>query len=151
MKPLPEIRRGLPADLPPIFALLLSAGLPTADLKSVVRLDVWVLEAQDSLAGVVALERHGPEGLLRSLAVAPEYRTRGFGSQLVDRVEDDARADGITQLVLLTETAEKFFRGRGYDVIDRESVSQGLKLSAQFRSLCPVPARCMSKVLAKPT
>jgi amino-acid N-acetyltransferase len=151
MSPSPDIRRGRSADLPPVLALLEGAGLPTADLKSIARLDIWVLEIKDSVAGVIALERHGSDGLLRSLAVAPEYRKRGLGALLVERLESDARADGVKQLILLTETAEAFFRGLNYEVIDRRHVSEELQQSAEFRSLCPVSAICMSKVLAKPS
>jgi amino-acid N-acetyltransferase len=84
---------------------------------------------------------------VRSLAVAPEYRRHGLGHKLVSRLEHDARVDGIEQLVLLTETAERFFRYLGYEAIDRQSVSDGLKQSAEFRSLCPAYAVCMRKAL----
>ena len=141
-----SIRRGEPDDLPAVLALLQSAGLPTADLTSAQRLHLWVLKT-DSLQGVIALERFGSEALLRSLAVAPEYRRHGLGHELVARLELDARADGIEQLVLLTETAERFFRDLGYEAIDRQSVSDGLKQSAEFRSLCPAYAVCMRKAL----
>jgi amino-acid N-acetyltransferase len=52
--------------------------------------------------------------------------------------------------VLLTETAEKFFRAIGYEVIDRRHVPEEIKQSAEFRSLCPASAVCMSKLLASP-
>jgi amino-acid N-acetyltransferase len=142
-----NIRRGQPADMPAVVALLQGAGLPTADLTSAHGLKVWVLEARESLLGVIALECFGTNALLRSLAVAPEYRKRGFGHELVARLEQDAQADGIELLVLLTETAEPFFRSLGYHVIDRRYVSAELKQSAEFRSLCPASAVCMSKAI----
>jgi len=108
---------------------------------------MWVLEARDSLLGVIALERFGTDALLRSLAVAPEYRKRGLGHELVARLEQDAQADGVEQLVLLTQTAEPFFRNLGYDIIDRRCVSEELKQSAEFRSLCPASAVCMRKAI----
>jgi amino-acid N-acetyltransferase len=141
-----SIRRGESIDMPVVLKLLESAGLPTSDLTGAQRLHLWVLNA-DSLQGVVALERFGTEALLRSLAVAPESRQRGLGRALVARLEQDAQADGITRLVLLTETAEPFFRGLGYRAIDRQAVSEALKQSAEFRSLCPASAVCMSKTL----
>jgi amino-acid N-acetyltransferase len=143
----PTIRGGQSTDLPAALALLQGAGLPTADLPSAPGLKTWVLEASDSLVGVIALERFGTDALVRSLAVAPAYRKRGFGRALVARLEQDAQADGVEQLVLLTESAEQFFRGLGYNVIDRRDVSEGLKQSAEFRSLCPASAVCMSKVI----
>jgi amino-acid N-acetyltransferase len=134
-----------------VIALLEDARLPVSDLRSIAQLRTWVLERKSSLVGVIALECYGSEGLLRSLAVAPEYRNRGFGGLLVDRLEEDARLDGIQQVVLLTETAETFFASRGYRVVDRRCVSEAVKQSAEFRSLCPASARCMSKVLAEPS
>jgi len=143
----PTIRRGQDADLPAVLALLQAAGLPTADLTSVASLRFWVLEAEDSVIGVVGMERFGARALLRSLAVAPSYRRRGMGHQLVARLEREVQADHVEQLVLLTETAEKFFRAIGYEVIDRRHVPEEIKQSAEFRSLCPTSAVCMSKLL----
>lgn len=142
----PGIRRGDSNDRPAVVALLQSAGLPTADLSSAQQLQLWVLQS-DSLQGVIALEHFGTEALLRSLAVAPECRRQGLGHQLVARLEHDAQAAGIKQLILLTETAQAFFRTLDYQVIDRQSVSEALKQSAEFRSLCPASAVCMSKTL----
>lgn len=132
--------------MPAVLALLQSAGLPTADLSSAQQLQLWVLQS-DSLQGVIALEHFGTEALLRSLAVAPECRQQGLGHQLVARLEHDAKAAGIKQLILLTETAQAFFRTLDYQVIDRQSVSEALKQSAEFRSLCPASAVCMKKTL----
>jgi len=89
----------------------------------------------------------GSEALLRSLAVAPECRRRGIGHQLVARLEHDAYAGGIQRLILLTETAQAFFRALDYQVIDRQAVGDAVKQSAEFRSLCPASAVCMSKTL----
>lgn len=143
----PTIRSGQGADLAAVRAILQGAGLPTADLTSAEALRFWVLEVGQSLIGVVGLERFGAFALLRSLTVALNYRQRGIGRQLVARLEREARADGVEQLMLLTETAEKFFREIGYEVIDRLQVPAEIKQSAEFRSLCPASAVCMSKVL----
>ena len=151
MSPAPDIRSARAPDLPAILALLEGARLPTADIASMHEPQMWVLEERDSIVGVIALERFGSEALLRSLAIAPDCRNRGFGRKLVARVEQSAQADGINQLVLLTETAEVFFRRLGYSIIDRHYVSNSLKQSAEFRSLCPDSATCMSKILAKPS
>jgi amino-acid N-acetyltransferase len=145
--PQPSIRRGASADLGAVLVLLTEAGLPTVDLTSARGRQTWVLDAGDSLQGVIALERYGTDGLLRSLAVAPDYRKHGFGRELVSRLEYDTQAEGIAQLVLLTKTAEPFFRGLGYEVVDRRYVSPDLKQSAEFRSLCPASAVCMRKAL----
>jgi amino-acid N-acetyltransferase len=146
----PSIRQGRQADLEVALPLLASAGLPTADLADAQELTMWVLEIAGALVGVIALERFGSEGLLRSLAVAPEFRNRGFGRELVTRLEKDARDHGIQRLVLLTETAEQFFRTIGYSRIERAQVSGPLQQSAEFRTLCQVSAACMTKAIAVP-
>jgi N-acetylglutamate synthase-like GNAT family acetyltransferase len=147
MTALPQVRRGQPADIPDVLALLQSTDLPTSDLSAIAGLRTWVIESDDCLCGVIALEPFGTEGLLRSLAVAPDYRNRGMGHALVAQLETDARAQGVRKLVLLTQTAETFFRSLGYQNIDRRHVSDEMKQCAEFWSLCPASASCMAKAL----
>lgn len=144
---MPHIRRGSAADLPAIESLLQSAGLPTDDIRDISGLRTWVAEAGGSLRGAIALEPFGTEGLLRSLAVAPDARRHGLGRKLVVQLESDARAEGMRKLVLLTQSAEAFFRSLGYQRVNRDDVSVVVKGSAQFRSLCPASATCMAKAL----
>jgi amino-acid N-acetyltransferase len=146
-----RIRPGQPADVPAVLALLQSAGLPSTDLASTAELRTWVMESSGSLHGVIALERFGTDGLLRSLAVEPGYRHLGVGRELVARLEHDALASGVRKLVLLTETAESFFRSLGYARVDRGAVGAAVQGSAQFRSLCPASAACMAKTLVTPS
>jgi amino-acid N-acetyltransferase len=136
------------ADMPAVLALLQASELPTADLTSLSELRAWVIESNGALCGVIALERFGTEGLLRSLAVQIEYRNRGFGRTLVARLEHDASEAGVKRLVLLTQTAQPFFHSLGYQTIDRRHVSEEMKQGAEFRSLCPASATCMVKTLA---
>jgi amino-acid N-acetyltransferase len=143
----PGIRRGGSADTPAFVALLERAGLPTADIADSAALQLWVLEGNGALLGAIALERYGVDALLRSLVVVPEQRARGLGYRLVSQLEHDASAQGVERLVLLTETAEPFFRRLGYDVLERHLVSDEMRQSAEFRSLCPASALCMSKRL----
>jgi N-acetylglutamate synthase-like GNAT family acetyltransferase len=105
-----------------------------------------VIEVGRSLRGAICLEPFGYEGLLRSLVVAPDVRTHGLGRSLVAQLESDARAEGVRKLVLLTQTAEKFFAKLGYQIVSRDEISNAVKESAQFRSLCPASATCMAKV-----
>ena len=142
-----SIRRGHVGDLSTVSQLLESAGLPTADLARAHDFQPWILEEKRVTLGVIGFEGFGRAALLRSLAVASAHRKRGLGHELVARLEHDAQADGTTQLVLLTETAEAFFRSLGYAVTDRRQVSDDVKQSQEFHSLCPVSAVCMSKAL----
>lgn len=145
---LPTIRRGQGVDLAVVLALLEGAGLPTVDLPSAADLHLWVFESKGSVFGVIGMERFGACALLRSLVVSPGCQRRGFGHALVARLEREAQTEGVEQLVLLTEAAERFFHAIGYKVIDRSCAPEGIKQSAEFRSLCPASAVCMTKSLA---
>lgn len=142
-----HIRRTRASDIAAVRLLLSQAGLPTADVASAPGLRFWVLEAGDEVAGVIGMECAGEGALVRSLAVAPAYRSQGWGHELLATAEREARALGVRQLVLLTESAEAFFEARGYAVIDRRYLPEELRHSEQFRSLCPASAVCMTKAL----
>lgn len=147
----PQIRDSQPGDLAAFQDLLQRAGLPRADLTCAPGLQICVLEAEGAVAGVIGIERFGAGALLRSFAVTPEYRGRGLGQELVAQLERYARAGGVERLVLLTETAEGFFRRLGYLPIDRRNAPEAVKQSAEFRSLCPASAVCMTKPLLSPS
>ena len=140
------IRPALPSEHAPIRALLTDNGLPVQDLDSAV---VAFLVADDGgpIAGVVGLQIFGDIGLLRSLVVRGEHRGGGTGGRLVDAVESEASRRGLRQLVLLTQTAAEFFARRGYQVIDRAHAPAAVQTSAEFTSLCPASASCLSKPL----
>lgn len=125
-------------------ALLVAAALPTEDFEDA-PMRFWVARDGDSVVGAIGLERHGDVGLLRSLVVSPRIQRRGIGKDLVATVERAALAAGVDLIVLLTQTAEAFFRQLGYAVVDRAYVPDEIKHSAEFRSLCPASAVCMTK------
>jgi amino-acid N-acetyltransferase len=81
------------------------------------------------------------------VAVASHARHRGLGHALVKRLEEQACREGLIELVLLTETAKTFFEREGYSVIDRASAPEPVRTSAEFRTLCPQSATCLSKRL----
>jgi len=142
-----RIRKGAQGDMTAVLALLTDAGLPTADFTDSPDITMWVLEADGSIRGVIALQRFGREALLRSLTLAASHRRRGHGRDLVARVEDEAAAAGVDRLVLLTESAERFFRRLGYRPVERARVGESLRQSAEFRFLCPASAVCLGKSL----
>jgi protein-tyrosine-phosphatase/N-acetylglutamate synthase-like GNAT family acetyltransferase len=142
-----RVRTARAADLAAVTELLGRASLPTSDLATASNLQSWVAESGNDIVGVIAMERHDSGGLLRSLVVAPSHQRHGLGRELVAHLEEHAHSAGVEQLVLLTQTAESFFRTLGYSVIDRHYVPEDLKQSEEFRSLCPATAVCMTKSL----
>ena len=143
-----EIAAAAPADVAAILALLAAEKLPTADLDPARMERFLVARTGGQVVGAIGRETHGAVGLLRSLVVRPSHRGSGLGAALCDRLEAAARADGIRDLYLLTTTAAAFFARCGYRAVARELVPPALLATAEFRSLCPSTATCMTRRLA---
>lgn len=86
--------------------------------------------------------------LLRSTAVAPDWRGTGLGRRLVTHVIAEAESRGIKALYLLTTTAERYFPSFGFVKTQRDAVPDEVKQSVEFREACPASATVMSLDLA---
>jgi amino-acid N-acetyltransferase len=131
-------------DLPAVRTLLRSCDLPIEDLTPE-HLERFVLcHVRDRVVGSVGLEVvSGETALLRSLAVAPEERARGFGRELWSRARDQARTLAVRRLYLLTTTAESLFRKWGFRRVPRDAVPEEIRATDEFSSLCPATAVVM--------
>jgi amino-acid N-acetyltransferase len=98
------------------------------------------------LIGSVGLEIYGESALLRSLAVHPDFQGNGLGSRLVDSIIKAAKGKGITHLFLLTDTAEEFFKKRGFVVVTRNKVPYDMKQSIEFTTLCTSSPSMMREI-----
>lgn len=127
--------------------LLQRADLPTSDLTEAHMRHFFYIGSPTALVGLVGVEFHGPDALLRSLVVVPECRSRGMGARLVERAEAYARDRGSVAVYILTTTAESFFRARGYVTASREQAPVGIKETSEFSSLCPASSAFLSKRL----
>jgi N-acetylglutamate synthase-like GNAT family acetyltransferase len=135
------------SDLPAVRRLLEASGLPHGDVTATLLAHYLVAGHAEALTGVVGLEPLGSVGLLRSLAVATAQRGHGLGVALTAALEAHARGLGITDLYLLTTTAERFFGTLGYRVILRSTAPTPLQATTEFRELCSSSAVCMVKTL----
>jgi len=140
------IRRARPGDAGEIEELLKASGLPVAGASAHIE-HFFVAVEGNALAGVIGLEVYGKDGLLRSLAVRGTDRSKGIGSSLYVRLVDEARTLGVKRLVLLTTTAEEYFRTRGFRSVGRDSITGALRESAEFTGACPDSAICMEIIL----
>lgn len=135
-------------DAPGIRALLEGAGLPTSDLETADPHFVVACDAEGRILAAGALQTFADTALLRSVVVAPEARGAGLGRRVVQDLERVARTVRVKELILLTQTAERFFMRQGFRVVHRQAAPQDVQQSAEFRSLCPASAVCMAKSLA---
>ena len=138
-----------PADLGAVRALLDRCGLPTEDLEAKHLEQFLVCRLGGQLAGAIGLEVLGSLGLLRSLAVAPEFRGRRLGHALWTRLSDEARRRGIGRLYLLTTTADGLFSGWGFRRVGRDVVPDAVRATAEYSALCPSTATVMMMDLSE--
>ncbi|HXT48428.1 MAG TPA: arsenic resistance N-acetyltransferase ArsN2 [Gemmatimonadaceae bacterium] len=142
------IRQAVAEDLPAVERLLVSNNLPIAGVADA--LCSFVVAASDErIVGVVGLEVCCEHGLLRSTAVDADFRDRGLGRRLVERIIAEAEARGIHALYLLTTTAERYFPSFGFVVSTRDAVPAPIRATTEFVSACPASATVMC--LALPT
>ena len=138
------LRPATPDDLPAVESLLATSKLPLDGVARALPSFV-VAEHEGALVGVAGLEVCCDNALLRSVAVAPEWRSRGLGRELVTRVIANAEARGIHALYLLTTTAERYFPSFGFATIARDAVPEDIRTTGEFRGACPASATVMAR------
>ncbi len=139
-------RPAQPADRPALVRLLQQAALLTDDLPDDLT-GFWVAIADTDLVGAAGTEPFGGVGLLRSVAVRPDYQQQHIARQLLDRLLIQAQAAGLTDLYLLTISANGYFERFGFVVVPRQTVPDSIRQTRQFGSLCPDSAVLMHKSL----
>ncbi|MEL6382332.1 MAG: arsenic resistance N-acetyltransferase ArsN2 [Cyanobacteria bacterium J06626_18] len=137
-----ELRTATASDLPLIQQWLSESGLPTEDIPQI--LDCLYLGIdQEAVVGIGGIERHGKDGLLRSLVIVPPFRQQGYGRLLCRQLINQAKTEEMQALYLLTNTADQFFAQLGFERIARPAAPATMQRTTEFSSLCPDSAICM--------
>lgn len=142
------MRAATTADFKKICALLEANTLPTVDLNPSLP-NFFIAEQANKLAGVMGMDRYGNFGLLRSAATATEYRNQGIAAALTEKVEQAARAQQLSALYLITNTAEAWFARKGFVKMDRSEVPSAILRSKEFNGLCPSSSTIMVKPVTR--
>jgi amino-acid N-acetyltransferase len=129
-----------------IEALLQACDLPLTGAREALAGFVVARHGKE-LIGCAALETHGRSGLLRSLAVAPDWRGHGVASALTTWLLDHAGAEGLDDVTLLTTTAADYFTRFRFQVIPRGDAPEAARASVEFREACPDTATVMTLAL----
>ena len=139
------IRKAVLADVRQIFDLV-NLGeregqlLPRTTDAIRATIDDWIVaEDADRIIGVGSLIEMSPVlSEVRSLAVAPDYRKNGIGTEIVSAIVDEARARGIPTVFALTR-AVPFFERLGFVVTDKENFPEKVWSDCL---ICPVRLNC---------
>ena len=141
--PAAQLRPATPSDLARVERLLTASHLPLDGVAEALGTFV-VAEAGNDIVGVAGLEVCCDNALLRSVAVADDWRSHGVGRALVTRVISDAEARGLRGLYLLTTTAERYFPSFGFRPVGRDEVPDDVRATAEFQTACPASATVMT-------
>lgn len=136
-----------PHDVEPTLALLRQAKLPEQGVVEQFG-HFLVVRVHGQVVGACGLEVCGTHGLLRSLVVDPGYRGDGVGTSLVEGVAGLAAKMGLTDLYLLTTTAQPYFERRRFAVAARDGAPAPIRESWEFRQGCPSTAAFMKRSIA---
>ncbi len=108
---------------------------------------VVACDNNNQLVGVAGLEIYGTDALLRSVAVAPAFRSQGLGRQLTqDRLQWAAK-QGISNVYLLTADAGGYWSRHGFSEIQRADAPPSIRATSQWSGGCSSSATAMKKQL----
>jgi N-acetylglutamate synthase-like GNAT family acetyltransferase len=136
------IRTANKNDLPRIHTLLHYVKLPVEGVDENVE-NFLIAERNGKIIGTIGLEVYPPAGLLRSAAVLPEFQKSGVGTKLFDTLIHLVKEKQLTELYLLTNTAETYFARKGFVKINRNELTGEILSSIEFRMNCCASAVCM--------
>lgn len=128
-----------------LVAALSAAGLPTEDLGRPGQIFWRFADGDGRALGYAGLEGEGTNRLLRSVVVDAVARGRGHGRALVEAVVREAGKRDVEKLWLLTLDASGFFEKAGFARAVRGQVPAPIAATAEFRSLCPDTAVCITR------
>jgi glycerol-1-phosphatase len=138
----PRARPATGRDAEAVRELLREVGLDAAGVRDRIVTTV-VAETDGELVGAVAVELFGPLAHLRSLAVLEPARRRGICSLLVAHAVRLARSAAAEAVFAVTETAEGFFAGLGFEIIGKVDA-----LPSQIRDTALVRDHCSESATA---
>jgi len=134
-----------PSEKPDILTLLESQDLPVSDVSDQILFYKWM--ESDHVFGYAGTEVFGKTALLRSVVILPEKQKSGTGRKMITDLLDHLKKSGISEVYLLTTTAEGFFSKLGFSIINRSNAPEDIQATSEFKSVCPSSAIFMVKEL----
>jgi amino-acid N-acetyltransferase len=123
-------------DIESIAQLLKKNDLPYSDIVES-QVEFIVAKNDIKIIGCIGIEKYGAESLLRSFVVDSNYRKKGFGKELYNRLLLHGVQNEIKTLHLLTTSAKEYFIKVGFGIHDRNRAPEIIQNSTEFKSLCP--------------
>lgn len=129
-------------DFEKITNLLKINKLPYSDIQKI-DIEFIVAKKDNEIIGCIGLEKFETEGMLRSFAVDDEFKNKGIGTEMYNRILSYSHQNNIKNMHLLTNTAKEYFLKAGFLVVDRDNAPEAIKGTSEFSGLCPVSSTYM--------
>ena len=108
-----------------------------------------VREDDGRVVAVAGLEVHGEDGLLRSVAVDPDYRGQGLAASLVEAAMERAQLRRACAPSTCSRRRRRdYFARHGFADCPREDAPAAIRESWEFRTGCPSTAAFMKRPVA---
>jgi amino-acid N-acetyltransferase len=137
------LRDAIPADLGAARELISRLELPVDGLEDFFSESYIVATEEERLVGVAGIEIYGQYGLLRSVAVEPEFQGNSLGAGMIFERLERARESGLRAVYLITTTAEEYFPRFGFQLVERSTVPAEIQYSKEYSESCPESATVM--------
>jgi len=138
-RPPGRFRPATDQDVEPLREVLEGSGLRSNGLER--RLPRTLVsrgsDGRSPVDATACVEEFDGFGVLRSVAVRPDLRGKGLGMLATAAAVGEARSRGAPRVFLLTETAEGFFKGLGFSVIERDTLPEAIRTNARTVEECP--------------
>ncbi|MHA1242941.1 MAG: arsenic resistance N-acetyltransferase ArsN2 [Candidatus Heimdallarchaeota archaeon] len=136
-------------DIEAIHQLLQLVKLPIGGVKE--NIDNFLVVKKNSalVKGCIGLEVYSEYALLRSAAVHPENQNQGIGKKLTEEIIAHAKKIGIKKLFLITDTAEGYFKKKGFTVVQENEIPASVKQSVEFTFQCAKTGKTMMLEIRK--
>jgi len=132
-------------DVEELKELLDSAEVPSEEVDPDFTTYFIVRDESRKIIACIGLELFTGTALLTSFAVDPAHRGNGIGSNLVDKLLEEAFNAGSEAVYLCTAKAPELFLYLGFVGIDLDEVPIEIRSSRLFKSNCPFVAAYMKK------
>ena len=110
-----NIRNAGTRDIPDIKSILSQYILETETVEG--NIDQFIVaETGGKIVGCACLDNSADLIELRSIAVLPAWKNKGFGRRLFETLEQ--RAKGMTDRIYVRTTAQGFFDKMGFEALD---------------------------------
>ena len=146
----PQLQLATTKDLGLIQQWLQQNHLPSSDVPTILHA-IFLYRLGSEVVGLGRIEQFNSYGLLRSVVVVVPLRGNGYGRRLCQQLVEQARQQGIQEIYLLTQTAERLFEKLGFEKVERRTAPPEIQQTSEFSHLCPTFAICMKLALVTAT